>query len=292
MSQLKFLAFSDLEGRHDLLGRVLEFDLSSYDFLLYKGDTPDPSMYKKIRREQTLSGIAWEKRCTSAIIEDFPETRAAFIKAIEDSRRVNEVFAQLKEKVPILGVLGNSDTAPTVVAPMLGLEPVDFGKHMTLIHNRVVKYKGYSIVGYNGRAQYIDETVVDAPQLYFAEETAEADLDILLRELDPQKTILVTHAPPYGVLDKVYDDWIDYAVATYGKKAEEGHIGSNAFANIADKYELLVHTFGHIHEAAGVMRRGKTIFINGGALGESGAVEEAVIEGDQITARWLELGGV
>ena len=83
---------------------------------------------------------------------------------------------------------------------MLGLEPVDFGRNMTIIHNKVVEYNGYSIVGYNGRAQYQDETVVDAPQLYFAEDKAEADLDELFKELDPDKTILVTHAPPYGIL--------------------------------------------------------------------------------------------
>ncbi len=289
---MKFLAFSDLEGRHDLISRLLEFDLSGYDFLLYKGDTPDPSMYKKIRKEQTLSGVAWEKRCTSAIIEDFPETKAAFMQAIEDSRKVNDVFARLREKLPILGVLGNSDTAPTVVAPMLGLEPVDFAKNMTIIHNKVVQYNGYSIVGYNGRAQYQDETVVDAPQLYFAEAKAEADLDELFKELDPDKTILVTHAPPYGVLDKVDDDWIEYGTATYGDKAKDGHIGSDAFANIVAKYEPFVHTFGHIHEAAGVVRRGKTTFINGGALGESGEVEEAIVDGSQVTAKWLKLAEV
>jgi Icc-related predicted phosphoesterase len=289
MSNLKFLAFSDLEGRHDLISKLLDFDLSDYDFLLYKGDTPDPSMYKKIRKEQTLSGVAWEKRCSSAIIEDFPETRAAFRQAIEDSRKVNDLFAQLKERVPILGVLGNSDTAPTVIAPMLGLEPVDFGKNMTIIHNTVVEYKGFSIVGYNGRAQYIDETVVDAPQLYFAEDKAEADLDELFKGLDPKKTVFVTHAPPYGILDKVNDDWIEYGVATYGDKAREGHIGSNAFLNIAIRYQPLVHTFGHIHEAAGVVRRGKTMFINGGAFGESGEIEEAIVGEDQVEARWLRV---
>jgi Icc-related predicted phosphoesterase len=290
MSQLRFLAFSDLEGRYDLVAELLRRDLSQYDFLLYKGDTPDPSMYKKIRKEQTLSGVAWEKRCTSAILDDFPETKAAFLKAIDDSRKVNDVFALLKEKLPILGVLGNSDTAPTVVAPMLGLEPVDFAKNMTIIHNRVVEYNGYSIVGYNGRAQYCDETVVDAPQLYFAEAKAEEDLSALFAELDPEKTILVTHAPPYGVLDKVNDDWIEYGVATYGEKAKEGHIGSDAFAHIVAKYEPLLHTFGHIHEAAGVVKRGDTVFINGGALGESGDVEEAIIEGTQVTAKWLKVG--
>jgi Icc-related predicted phosphoesterase len=290
MGELRFLAFSDLEGRDDLVGKLLEADLSGYDFLLYKGDTPDPSMYKKIRKEQTLSGVPWDKRCSSAIIEDFPETREAFTKAIVDSRKINDIFAVLKERIPIFGVLGNSDTAPTVIAPKLGLEPVHFADNMEIIHNKVVDVKGFKLVGYNGRAQYIDETIVDAPQLYFAEDKAEADLAALLEGLDPDVTILVTHAPPYGILDQVGEGWVAYGVATYGEKAVDGHIGSNAFATIAARYQPLVYTFGHIHERAGVVKQGNTTFINGGALGESGEIEEVVIQGSSVGMKWLDLG--
>jgi Icc-related predicted phosphoesterase len=289
LSELKFIAMSDLEGRYDLVNLLVKADLSKYDFLLYKGDTPDPSMYKKIRKEQTLSGVSWDKRCSSAIIEDFPETKKAFGKAIEDSTKINDLFAIIKKRLPIFGVLGNSDTAPTVLAPKLGLKPVDFGKNITIIHNKIFEFKGFTLIGYNGRAQYVDETIVDAPQLYFKEEKAEADLNKLFQDINPDKMIFVTHAPPYCILDKVNDNWVAYGFATYGEKAKEGHIGSNAFRNIALTYQPLIHTFGHVHETAGVIKQGKTTFINGGAFGESEEIEEVDIKDGEVVCKWVKV---
>ncbi len=147
-------------------------------------------MYKKIRKEQTLSGVAWEKRCTSAIIEDFPETKAAFMQAIEDSQKVNDVFARLKNESPSSGSSAIPIPPPLWSSHHAGSRTGGFRKNMTIIHNQVVEYNGYSIVGYNGRAQYIDETVVDAPQLYFAEDKAEADLDAYSKELDAKRRYL------------------------------------------------------------------------------------------------------
>jgi Icc-related predicted phosphoesterase len=289
MGRLRFLAASDLEARDDYIAQIAEADLSKYDFFLYKGDTPDPSMYKKIRREQTLRGEAWEKRSSFSLLEDYPETVAAFTEAIDASRKINDLFGRIKIQIPLVGVLGNSDTAPTVIAPKIGLEPVDFGAHMTLIHSRMIEFKGYNLIGYNGRAQYIDETVVDAPHLYFDEKEAEANLEALFKQVDPSKTIFVTHAPPYGVLDDVDGDWISYGVATYGDKAKDGHIGSDAIGNIAFKYQPLLHTFGHIHERFGVTKKGNTVFFNGGSLGETGEVEEVIIDGDEVTCRWIKV---
>ena len=70
MSELRFLAFSDLEGRHDLIGLLVDADLSKYDFLLYKGDTPDPEVYKNIRKSRSLAGRPWEERTSTSIMEE------------------------------------------------------------------------------------------------------------------------------------------------------------------------------------------------------------------------------
>ena len=78
MSELRFLAFSDLEGRHDLIGLLVDADLSKYDFLLYKGDTPDPEVYKNIRKARSLSGKPWEERTSTSIMEESDEVKNAF----------------------------------------------------------------------------------------------------------------------------------------------------------------------------------------------------------------------
>jgi Icc-related predicted phosphoesterase len=289
MGELKFLAMSDLEGRHDFVSQLLAADLSKYDLLLYKGDTPDPQVYKKIRRAMTLSGDQWSARTSTGIYAEHEESQKAFRKSVEDSTIINNLFGKIKEKIPIYGVLGNSDTVPTMIAPKIGMEAVDFSIHINIIHNQIADFKGFSLVGYNGRVRYIDEEIVEAPQLSFLEENALADLHKLFKQVDPEKTIFVTHAPPYGVLDKVAPEWVSYGVGTYGDKAKEGHIGANAFRTIAFEYQPLVHTFGHIHETPGVEKHGRTTFMNGGAMGETGEMEEVTIKDGNVTCRWVKI---
>jgi Icc-related predicted phosphoesterase len=289
MSELSFLAFSDLEGRHDLIGLLADADLSKYDFLLYKGDTPDPEVYKNIRKSRSLGGRPWEERTSTSIMEESEEVRKAFRKAVEDSTKINNLFSIIKEKITIYGVLGNSDTVPTRIAPHLGLEPVNFSENIEMLHNKIIKVKGFNLIGYNGRVKYVDENIIEAPELMFDEDKALEDLSKLFEGGDPQKTIFVTHAPPYGILDKVKEDWVAYAVSTYGDKAKEGHIGSNAFRDAVLKYQPLVHTFGHIHESAGVEKHGETTFINGGAFGATSEVEEVTIKDREVKFKWVKL---
>ena len=289
MNELRFLAFSDLEGRHDLIGLLVDADLSKYDFLLYKGDTPDPEMYKNIRKARSLAGRPWEERTSTSIMEESEEVKNAFRKAVEDSTKINSLFSMIKKRIPIYGVLGNSDTVPTRIAPHLGLKPVNFSENIEMLHNKITEVKGFHFIGYHGRVKYLDENIVEAPELMFDEDKAAEDLSKLFENVDPRNTIFVTHVPPYGILDKVKEDWVAYAVSTYGDKAKQGHIGSNAFRDAALKYQPLVHTFGHVHETPGVEKKGRTTFINGGALGEKAEVEEVTIKDEKVTCKWIKL---
>jgi Icc-related predicted phosphoesterase len=285
---MKFLACSDLEGKHVLLNILAQADLSGYDFLLYKGDTPDPQVYKKLRTKRTLEGEEWANKTSTSLMEQ-DEVKVAMKKAVTDSQKINDLFGVISKQIPIYGVLGNSDTVPTQIAPKLGLKIVDFSEHINIIHKQAIKIGDYYFVGYNGRAQYQDEATIEAPDLYFNEETARQDLHALFKTVDPAKTVFVTHAPPYGYIDKVNDEWVPYGVATYGEKAKDGHIGCDAFREIVDQYQPLLHTFGHVHETPGVEKHGRTTFFNGGALGETGEIEEITIEGDQITCGWVKI---
>ncbi len=289
MRELKFLALSDLEGRHDLIALLIKADLSKYDLLLYKGDTPDPSVYKNIRKSRSLSGRPWSERTSTSIMEESEEAKNAFRKAVEDSSKINNLFGIIKKKLPIYGILGNSDTVPTRIASHLGLEPVNFSENIHMLHNCITEIKGFYFIGYHGRVKYIDEDIVEAPELMFDEDKAFEDLSALFKKVDPRKTIFVTHIPPYGILDKVGEDWVSYAISTYGEKAKQGHIGSNAFKDIVQTYHPLLHTFGHIHESAGIESLGQTILINGGALGETEEIEEVVIHDEKIEYRRIKI---
>lgn len=63
--------------------------------------------------------------------------------------------------------------------------------------------------------------------------------------------ILITHGPPYGILDKTFDG--DFA-------------GCEALLEVVKKIKPKIHVFGHIHEGYGIKRELGTTFINTSSL--------------------------
>lgn len=60
--------------------------------------------------------------------------------------------------------------------------------------------------------------------------------------------ILLTHGPPYGILDFTY----------YGKM----HVGCPILLETVERVEPMYHIFGHIHEEAGFLKLINTTFVN------------------------------
>jgi len=112
---------------------------------------------------------------------------------------------------PIFFVLGNHDVTPWMASA-----------RMTDLHGQAVTFEGRRLVGYRWTRmdRYPDEL--------------EADLPALSALVDPE-TVLVTHSPPWGVLD--------------------GRPGSRFRFGLKGLHRLPVprlHLFGHVHECAGV----------------------------------------
>lgn len=59
--------------------------------------------------------------------------------------------------------------------------------------------------------------------------------------------VLITHGPPWGVLDLTYD---------------ERHVGCEDLAVAVSRVQPKVHVFGHIHEGYGTLRAGRTLHAN------------------------------
>ena len=175
---------------------------------------------------------------------------------------MKKIFEKIYQTGKFFGVWGNADNTK-----MLAKIPIQ--KFINNLHNGVVKWGDYFLIGYNGRPLYIFEKE-NHEQWAFVEDEAERNLEKLFKKIDPNKTILVTHAPPFRVLDQVEKDYRKYAIGTYGEKAKDGHIGSMAFRKIVEKYQPFLHIFGHIHESRGIKRLGETICVNTGCLGVHG----------------------
>ncbi|MCK5023649.1 MAG: metallophosphoesterase family protein [Candidatus Aenigmarchaeota archaeon] len=106
-------------------------------------------------------------------------------------------------------------------------ELVSNNKKVSVLKNNVVEYDGYHFLGVDfGYYSHIGE---------------------LAKGIDPKKIILVTHDPPYDMLDISY-------------------FGSNAglldLRAAVIKVSPILHVFGHIHEAAGYEKHKGTLFVN------------------------------
>ena len=65
--------------------------------------------------------------------------------------------------------------------------------------------------------------------------------------------ILITHTPPYGILDQIYSG---------------EHVGCEDLREALQRVLPKVHIFGHIHEGYGVLRENGTTFINASVCDE------------------------
>ena len=90
-----------------------------------------------------------------------------------------------------------------------------------------------------------------------------------LRALLPKEPcdVLVSHTPPKGYLD-------------YSNYHGGGHVGSEAVREWLESFQPLLGLHGHVHEARGVARLGRTLLVNPGSEAEHGALLYALIDLD------------
>ncbi len=68
-----------------------------------------------------------------------------------------------------------------------------------------------------------------------------------VKGMDNRKLVFVTHYPPKGIQDRVWNN---------------EHVGYEGYRKFVDKIKPLAHIFGHIHEDNGYTKLNDTIFIN------------------------------
>ncbi|MGO9307647.1 MAG: metallophosphoesterase family protein [Spirochaetia bacterium] len=153
---------------------------------------------------------------------------------VEHALRAKEKYYKSilrRSRKPILLLMGNDDG---ILGE--GLEWTSEG-NVVFINQKKARFGEYSFVGYQYTPPFVGGPF-ERP-----ESRQLADLN-KLQELCDQKTILVTHGPPRGVLD----------IARDGK-----HVGSKALAAMLRKKPVWLHLFGHVHGSFG--KHGH--FING-----------------------------
>ncbi|MBI0583574.1 MAG: metallophosphoesterase family protein [Methanomassiliicoccus sp.] len=159
--------------------------------------------------------------------------------------------------LPVYAVPGNCDP-PELVSR-------EIEAHGTLLHGRKVNVDGHALVGLGGSNPTIFETPF---------EMEEADIESALRPLMEKGAIMVLHAPPQGINDRISTGL---------------HVGSEAILRLVDEYRPRVVLSGHIHEARGILEKDGTLFVNPGAAKEGHAALLDLDGGQRATM--LELPG-
>lgn len=91
--------------------------------------------------------------------------------------------------------------------------------------------------------------------------TVENDLDLAKKwELIPEDVdVLITHSPPFGILDSVSN----YRTGKVDK------LGSLSLKNMTDKMKNRIHVFGHVHEHGGkILDLGECKYVNASLMDE------------------------
>jgi Icc-related predicted phosphoesterase len=97
--------------------------------------------------------------------------------------------------------------------------------------------------------------------------TKETDIELFQKwDIIPKDTdILITHSPPFSILDKVNQVQSN----PYGdKRIKEENVGSISLRNRVNSLCPKLHVFGHIHQGYGIIHLPKTTFVNASIMNE------------------------
>lgn len=140
-----------------------------------------------------------------------------------------DIISSIKSKVYVIP--GNCD--PRDLPQKISSVAID-------MHGKTVDIGGYKLVGLGGSNITIFNTTF---------ELNEEELYSGLEPISSEGMILMTHAPSYGILDKIPSGL---------------SVGSPAILKIVEKYHPILALSGHIHEDIGVVEKDGTTFCNPG----------------------------
>lgn len=233
---------------------------------------------KKIVNNVGFYPIAIEKD-EAEELEKNPDSMAKRFEA-EMCRRIREWMALAEEKlappkIQLYFMPGNDDLAliDDVINEFPHVENPDM--------KRFVINNEYELVGNSNSNMTPWACARDIEEDELEQKLAE--LEKLIR--NPERTIAVIHVPPYkSGLDSCPELDKNLKIVTRGGQVVMKSAGSTAVKAFIERVSPMLTLHGHIHEAAGHVRIGRTLAVNAGSEYTEGILKAAIIN--------LENGGV
>lgn len=184
---------------------------------------------------------------------------------------------------PLYFMLGNDD--PLELAGLLDRAPWgthDEGKVVWLDDEHEMISWGYSnITPWHSHREQTEEQL-----------TASMN-EMAARLSHPERAVLNVHVPPYGTqLDEAPKLDENLRVQALLGQVQFAAVGSTAVREFELGHQPLLGLHGHIHEASGIRRLGRTVVINPGSDYSTGALNGALItlDKDKVSAHQLVRG--
>ena len=171
-------------------------------------------------------------------------------------------------------VTGGNDDPPELLTVLEEAQ----GEHVVNCEGRVVMLDDYFPMANCG---YSNPTPWDTPR-----ETDEVQLEAYLEESvkgleDYESAIFNFHVPPYdSTLDECPKlDWSTDPPSpiVVGGVAQSAPAGSTAVRNVVEKHQPLLMLTGHIHEARGLVKLGRTTVVNPGSEYGEGVLRGCIL---------------
>ena len=161
--------------------------------------------------------------------------------------------------------------------------------HVELAEGRVVEIDGFQMAssGWSNRTPWATYREEDEPQLAERIERVVSQVTA-----PPERTIFSLHCPPHkSGLDDAPELTEDLRLKDAGRATKP--CGSTAVRAVIEEHQPALSLHGHIHEARGTRRIGRTLCINPGSSYEQGQLLGAVIdlEGGNKVKRFVLTSG-
>jgi Icc-related predicted phosphoesterase len=155
-------------------------------------------------------------------------------------------------------------------------EIIEAAKHVECGEGRVVEIDGFQMAstGWANRTPWETYREEDEPDL-------KARLERVVSQVTspPERTIFSFHCPPHGSgLDDAPELTADLRLKDAGRATKP--VGSTAVREVIEHHQPALSLHGHIHEARGNTRIGRTLCVNPGSSYEQGQLLGAFIELD------------
>lgn len=237
---------------------------------LHQGTHPSPPLNVKVLSQEKLIQSLIQREPHGILIagdlQDYMWEFGVGTKAFSEIKEKishDKVFSALNEgSIPVFFIWGNTDVMD--VEKSLSYERTSLTNELRTwfceeftnfrsCHNKIHYLKELPIIGFNDA----NKTMEDHSGKCWEEPSIIKDLKPMIQGLSPEKrqrAIIMTHAPPRGILD----------FSSLSNK----HIGSYFLRELIEDYQPMLSVFGHVHYCGGYSEFiGRTQCINTSSFG-------------------------